>query len=124
MAHQEVQTHGKDAQNQGLRQQANVIGRQEPDDEGQADHAESQSDPRQDAIHPHALPNKPCGRSARMMAMGAKIVNMASSGNSARPKVSRSPTTRLPTKAPRMLPRPPIITTTRASNNTSKSAPG
>src|SRR5215831_21321965 len=124
MAHQEVQAHGKDAQNQGLRQQADIIGGQRPDDEGQANDAESQPNPRQDTTHPHALPNKPRGRSARMIAMGAKMVNMASSGKSARPKVSRSPTTRLPTKAPRMLPRPPIITTTRTSSNTSKSAPG
>src|SRR5215813_5605391 len=124
MAYEEVQAHGKDAQDQGLRQQADVIARQHADAESQAEHTESQSDPKQDTAHGHALPNKPRGRSARIMAMGAKMVNMASSGNSARPKVSRRPTTRLPTKAPRILPRPPIITTTRASNNTSKSAPG
>src|SRR5437879_2388984 len=124
MAHEEVQAHGKDAQNQGLCQQADVIAGQEPDAEGQANHAEGQPDPRQDTAHGHALPNKPRGRSARIMAMGAKMVNMANSGSRARPKVSRSPTTRLPTKAPRMLPRPPLLTTTRASSNTSKSPAG
>ena len=107
MAHQEVQAHGKDPQNQGLRQQADVITGQEPDDDGQAEHAASPTPGKTRRILALALPNKPRGRSARIMAMGAKMVNMASSGNSARPKVSRSPTTRLPTKAPRMLPEAP-----------------
>src|SRR5438132_14363408 len=123
MAHEEVQAHGKDAQNQGLRQEADIIAGQHPDHDGQANHAESQPDPREDTAHGQALPNKPRGRSARIMAMGAKMVNMASSGSRARPKVSRSPTTRLPRKAPRILPSPPISTTTRPSNKTSKPAP-
>src|SRR2546426_7605957 len=126
VAQQEVEAHGEDPQDQGFGQQAGVVGGQQPDDDSQDDQAQGQPNPGHEvsAARRQVLPNKPRGRRARMMAMGAKMVNMASSGTRALPKVSMRPTTRLPTNAPPMLPRPPMITTTRASSRTSKSAPG
>ena len=62
----------------------------------------------------HARPKRPVGRSARMSAIGANSVKYESSGKSALPKLSSSPTRRLPTIAPGRLPRPPTMTTTNA----------
>ena len=51
---------------------------------------------------------------ARIAAIGAKSVKYESSGKSALPKLSSSPTSRLPIRAPLRLPMPPTITTTNA----------
>jgi hypothetical protein len=64
------------------------------------------------------------GRIARIAAMGAKSVKYDSSGNSALPKLSSNPTRSAPISAPFRLPMPPTMTTTKAYDRISKSAPG
>src|SRR2546426_2506464 len=101
-----------------LGQQAELIGREPPRQRDQ-EHGRDQREPAS-----HRAPKSPVGRSARMMAIGAKIVNIARPGNRTLPNVSSRPTSKPPNSAPLRLPRPPMMTTTKASSRISKSAPG
>src|SRR5262249_47737365 len=113
-AEQHVEAHREDRHDHGLGQQGERIRRQprsyrrshRGDDRDTDQHAGTATD--------HARPKRPVGLSARMSAIGANSVKYESSGKSALPKLSSSPTRRLPTIAPGKLPSPPTITTTNA----------
>src|SRR5262249_7439207 len=118
---QEVEAHREDRRDQRLCEQRQRIGRQQR--RHRADDHERDGGERHVAFH-QARPKSPVGLSAKMRAIGANSVKYESSGNSALPKLSSSPTSRLPIMAPGRLPRPPTMTTTNAYGSTSKSAPG
>src|SRR5262249_58186235 len=118
VAENQVEAHREHREDEDLRQQPELVGRERPrqrDQEHGADHREPAG---------HRAPNNPVGLSARMMAIGAKIVNIARPGKRTLPNVSSRPTSRPPNSAPLRLPRPPMMTTTKARSRISKSAPG
>src|SRR4029450_9130912 len=117
VAEREVQAHREDGEDQHLGEEVHLIARGGERQQGERRH-------RRDAPRDHRAPKMPVGRTARIRAMGAKIVNMASSGKRALPKVSSRPTSSAPTKAPLRLPSPPMMTTTKATSRISKSEPG
>src|SRR6266446_6039152 len=122
IAEQEIQAHGEERQDQHARREAQVIAAEA---ERQREKDDEDRDPgKNPGAAAHSRPNNPVGRMARIAAIGTKMVNIASSGKNALPKLSSSPTSKPPTSAPFRLPRPPTITTTNASSSTSKSAPG
>src|SRR5439155_10545271 len=119
IAEDQVQAHREDREDQHLGEQPELVRRERERQDDEDERARDDGDrPR------HGEPKRPVGRTARMIAIGAKIVNIASSGKSAVPKLSSSPTTSPPKSAPFRLPSPPMMTTTNASSKISKSAPG
>ena len=113
-AEEHVEAHGEDRHDQRLGQQRQRIRRQPRrdacGDDGHDDHARN----RAGTTKHHARPKRPVGLNARMRAIGANRVKYDSSGKSALPKLSRRPTSKLPTIAPGRLPSPPTMTTTNA----------
>src|SRR2546428_11725212 len=87
LAQEEVQAHREDPENQGLRHQSGVGRGYQPADDGQDDHAEDQPEPEHDApaAPPPTLSHTSRSPSASIMAIGAKMVELASSGNRAHP---------------------------------------
>src|SRR2546422_11380137 len=121
VAEEQVEAHREDAEDEHLHEQTELI---RGEDGGQRDEDRERRCPSNRDARLHRTPNRPVGRMARMIAIGANTGKRASSGKSALPKLSRSPTSNPPTKAPLRLPRPPMMTTTSAISRISKSAPG
>src|SRR5262249_22615876 len=125
-AEQQVEAHHQDREDQRAGREQDEERRGERDDDRQrrdrGDHdCDLETARRHDA---HSRPNRPVGLTARITAIGAYSVKYETSGNSALPKLSASPTRSAPIAAPPRLPMPPMITTAKASGRISKSSPG
>src|SRR5690606_4508923 len=134
--HQQIKAHREHGEDQHLGREAEIVGlecvRERKEHEGERcdreadEEAAPEAAPRREARSAeatgHCRPNRPVGRTTRMMAIGANTVNNANSGKNALPKLSSNPITRAPTSAPRRLPSPPTITTAKARISVSKSA--